>query len=94
MDAAALQERERRWRKEEEEAQQEVDDEEVPNYYVPMSVFTASDETFGSHGALYTTAWDSRRKKWVLRDSRPPPQVLCQVQEEPINGEEFAGQPG
>ena len=64
-------------------------DEETPDYYVPRSVYAASSNVFGSHRAFYTTAWDARRRKWVTRDSRPPPLVLCQVQEEPLNREEF-----
>ena len=64
-------------------------DRETTDYYVPRSVFSASSDVFRSHGAFYTTAWDNRRRRWVTRDSRPPPNVLCQVQEVPRDGEEF-----
>ena len=47
------------------------------------------NNTFSSNGTFYTSSWDHRKEKWVVKDSRIPPKVLCQVQEMPRGTAKF-----
>ena len=40
------------------------------------------------------TTWDSKRKKWIVMDSRPPTMLLCQMQEVPEEGGFFPREVG
>ena len=41
---------------------------------------------FAGEVSSNVTIWDQRKAQWVMKDSRPPPMVLVQVQANPLQG--------
>ena len=46
----------------------------------------ATKKALTSEASVNITEWDQRKARWIMKDSRPPPMVLVQVQVDPLQG--------